>query len=102
MNRRVVRDYFISAIDAKEIWKTDLFDDYIDLFNKLFGPRLHTVLDSSRRRISVWYVDQPDWPCPFWITSHRHRGTDYEIARTTTDEQCLALVKKLGEVLRDR
>jgi hypothetical protein len=98
-NRRVVQDYFIAGIDAGEIWRGWLFEDYRAQFQELFGPRLHTVMDSARRRLDVWHVDQPDWPVPFWIISHRDRGTSYEVLATATDEQCLALVKKLAEVL---
>jgi len=98
-NRWAVQDYFVAGIDKGELWRNWIFNDYRKEFRELFGPRLHTFMDSACRRLDVWYVDQPDWPVPFWITSHGERGTDYEVLPSATDDQCIALVKKLAEVL---
>lgn len=98
-NRRAVMDYFVEGVDKGELWRGWLFNDYRAEFRELFGPRLHTIMDSSRRRLDVWYVDRPDWIIPFWITSHGERGTSYEVLPSATDEECVALVRKLAEVL---
>ena len=85
-NRSAVR----AVLDVPSIMT--LFGVDPDTLFDLFGKHNETITDSENRRLKVWYVVLT---IPVWIISHKGRGTTYEVSPTSTDQECVAMVKEI-------
>lgn len=100
MNYPEVRDWFR---DPHRI--TVLIDGGPDRYACL-GERSGMILDSARRRLSVWaqtyYLcddDHDEYPVRIWIITHKDRGASFQVEPGTSAGQAIRLLAMIKMII---